>query len=65
VTSPPEKAYEEVGTLTFYNGTEPTTVDGFKTVVAKQVCQVGGDAVIATPNDKGQLTKGTIVHYHS
>jgi hypothetical protein len=63
VRSPPAKAYEEVGTLTFYNGTEPTTVEDFKRVVSKQVCEVGGDAVIATANAKGQLTTGTVIRY--
>jgi len=63
VTSPPTQAYEEVGILSFYNGTEPVTVDEFKKIVAKQVCDVGGDAVIAIANTKGQLTKGTIIHY--
>src|SRR5580765_3524512 len=63
VTSQPERGYEEIGTLTFYNGTEPTTVDALKRVIAKQVCTVGGDAVIAAPNEKGQLLIATVVHY--
>jgi len=63
VMTPPTKAYEEVGILSFYNGTEPTTPEGFKQVVAKQVCSVGGDAVIATSNSAGQLTKGTVIRY--
>jgi hypothetical protein len=65
VRSPPATAYEEVGTLTFYNGTEPTTAEDFKRVVSKQVCQVGGDAVIAIANAKGQLTTGTVIRYPS
>jgi hypothetical protein len=28
------------------------------------VCTVGGDAVIATPNEKGQLVVGTVIHYN-
>src|SRR5262245_7352445 len=63
LTSPPTKGYEEVGTLSFYNGEEPTTVEGFKKVVARQVCEVGGDAVIAISNSAGQLTKGTVIHF--
>src|SRR5262245_20537440 len=63
ITSPPTKGYEEVGILAFYNGTEATTVDDFKNGVAKQVCEVGGDAVIATANAKGQLTTGTVIRY--
>jgi len=62
-TTPPAKDSEEVGQLDFYNGTEPKTVDDCKTAVAKQVCQVGGDVVIAIANDKGQYTKGTVVRY--
>lgn len=64
VTSAPPQDFQEVGTLDFYNGDEPTSVDGFKKAVAKQVCQVGGDAVIAIANPKGQYTKGTVVHYN-
>jgi len=63
VTSPPSADFEEVGTLDFYNGEEPKTVDAFKGAIAKQVCQVGGDAVIAVANDKGQYTKGTVIRY--
>jgi hypothetical protein len=63
VTTPPAKDFEEVGQLDFYNGTEPKTVDDFKSSVAKQVCQVGGDVVIAIANDKGQYTRGTVVRY--
>jgi hypothetical protein len=63
LTAPPTRGYDEVGILTFYNGTEPTTADQFKTIVAKQVCDVGGDAVIAIANARGQLTKGTVIHY--
>jgi hypothetical protein len=62
-TTPPERPYEEVGTLDYYNGTEPRTVDDFKRAVATQVCQVGGDGVVAVANDKGQLTKGTVIRY--
>jgi hypothetical protein len=63
VTSPPSRTFQEIGTLDFYNGTEPTTLDAFKQAVAKQVCSVGGDAVIAVSNIKGQFTKGTIIGY--
>ena len=63
LTMPPTKGYEEVGTLSFYNGEEPTTPEGFKKVVAKQVCEVGGDAVIAISNSAGQLTKGTVIKF--
>jgi hypothetical protein len=62
-TSTPSKSFEEVGTLQHYNGAEPRTVEELRKAVAKQVCGVGGDAVIAIANDKGLYTKGTIIHY--
>lgn len=63
LTSLPARDYQAVGTLDFYNGTEPKTLEAFKTAVAKQVCNVGGDAVVAVADDKGQFTKGTIIAY--
>ena len=63
LTSEPQKNYEEVGTLEYYNGKEPKTVEAFKKAVAKQTCKAGGDAVIAIANDKGQYTKGSVIHY--
>jgi hypothetical protein len=63
VTSTPERNYEEIGTLDFYNGPEPKNVDDFKKAVAKQVCQAGGDAAIAIANDKGRYTKGSVIRY--
>jgi hypothetical protein len=62
-TSASSKSFEEVGTLQYYNGTEPKTLEAFRKAVAKQVCGVGGDAVIAIADDKGLYTKGTIIHY--
>jgi hypothetical protein len=52
-TSTPSKSFDEVGTLQHYNGAEPRTVEELRKAVAKQVCGVGGDAVIAIANDKG------------
>ena len=63
VTSPPSRDYQEVGTLEFYNGTEPKTLADFKDAVTKQVCGVGGDVVVAAADDKGQYTKGTVLAY--
>jgi hypothetical protein len=62
-TSTPSRSFEEVGTLQHYNGTEPSTVEELRKAVAKQVCGVGGDAVIAIADNKGHYTKGTIIHY--
>lgn len=60
-----EKGYEEIGILALYNGTPPKSVDKFKSAIAEQVCQVGGDAVIAAPDEKGVYSKGSIVKYVS
>lgn len=61
VTSTPSRDFQEIGTLEFYNGTEPKTLDAFKKAVASQVCEEGGDAVIAVADDHGQYTKGTVI----
>ena len=65
ITSLPSRTYQEIGTLDFYNGTEPKTLQAFKEAVAKQVCGAGGDAVIAiaNDNDKGLFTQGTVIAY--
>jgi hypothetical protein len=64
VTSvPAEKNYEELGTLEFYSGSEPKTLDAFKMAVKNQVCDAGGNAAIAIPDAKGQYTQGTIIKY--
>jgi len=63
LTAPPTGNYEEVGVLDYYNGKEPKTVDAFKKAVHEKACQAGGDAVIATANDKGQYTRGSVIHY--
>ena len=63
LTAPSGKDFEELGFLEYYNGGEPKTVDKFKEAVGKQVCGAGGDAVVATANEKGELTKGTVIRY--
>ena len=63
VLSQPAEGYEEIGTLEHYNGTPPKDTETFKKAVAEQVCQVGGDGVIATSNAKGELTKGSIIKF--
>ena len=63
LTSPPTGNYEETGVLEYYNGKEPKTVEDFKKAVHKQACKAGGDAVIAIANEKGQYTKGSVIHY--
>jgi hypothetical protein len=63
VTSTPSRTFQEIGTLEFYNGPEPKTLDDFKKAVAKQVCSAGGDAVVAEQDAKGLYTKGTVIKY--
>jgi len=63
LSSTPSRGFQELGTLDFYTGTEPKSLDAFKKSVAKQACEVGGDAVIAIADDKNQYTKGTVIAY--
>jgi hypothetical protein len=60
-TSQPQNSYEEIGELKHYNGPAPKNVDKFRSAVADQVCQGGGDAVIATANAKGEYTLGMVI----
>jgi hypothetical protein len=62
-TTPPTKDFEEVGTLLHYNGDVPQNLDKFKAAVAKQVCSLGGDGVIAISSVGKGYDKGTIFHY--
>jgi hypothetical protein len=63
MTSEPTNPYDEVGVLELYNGDAPKDADKFRKLIAKQVCEVGGDVVMPTIDDKGRYTKGTILHY--
>jgi hypothetical protein len=63
VSTYPERGVSELGTLEFYNGDEPKTLEAFKKAVRKQVCEVGGDAAIAIADDKNRYTKGTVLKY--
>ena len=63
VTSTPEKNYEELGTLEHYNGDVPKDTGKFKSAVHKQVCQAGGDAVIAISNENGRYAKGSVIKW--
>ena len=63
-TTEPTQAYEEVGTLTHYNGDVPKSLDDFKKAVSKQVCELGGDFVIVHGDGNGGYPDGTIVHFN-
>ncbi len=58
---PPEDAFEEVGTLAYYNGDVPKTPDEFRKAVSKRVCEVGGNAVIADAAVNGEMKNGTVI----
>jgi hypothetical protein len=62
-TSQPSDGYEEIGTLEHYNGDPPKDVEKMRKAVAEQVCELGGDAVIATTDAKGHYTKGQVIKY--
>jgi hypothetical protein len=63
VMSQPNEGYEEIGTLDYYNGDTPKDANKFKKAIAEQVCEVGGDAVVATTDDKGAITKGSVIRF--
>ncbi len=65
VTGSTTQGYEEIGIVALYNGDPPKSVDKFKSAVSDQVCEVGGDAVLAAPDEKGAYTKGSIVKFVS
>jgi hypothetical protein len=62
LTSEPTNAYEEVGELVHYNGDVAGNRDDLKKAIAKQVCGVGGDAVIAMSDGNG-YNKARVIHY--
>ncbi|HEY5922511.1 MAG TPA: hypothetical protein VIV11_12605 [Kofleriaceae bacterium] len=62
-TTTPTQGYSELGTLKHYNGEAPKDTEKFRKAVAEQVCDVGGDAVIVTTNEKGLYTTGSVVKY--
>jgi len=63
VTTPPDKNFEEVGTLAHYNGDVPKDLDGLRKAIEKQVCNLGGDAVIAISEEGKGYSKATIIHW--
>jgi hypothetical protein len=63
LTTPPTRSYEELGTLDHYSGDVPKNLDAFRTAVAKQVCQLGGDAAIGIANGSGSFAKGSVIRY--
>lgn len=61
--APPDKSFEEVGRLDHYNGDVPKTADALRKAIKDRVCQVGGDAVVADPDMKGEYRTATVIKY--
>jgi hypothetical protein len=63
VSTVPAQGYEEVATLTLKNGINgnvPRETDKFQHDVQSQVCQVGGDLVVAEVNGRGDIVRGIV-----
>ncbi len=59
----PGEGYKEVGTLTLKNGINgnvPRDSDTFSRDIGSQVCQVGGDLVVAELNGRGDIVRGVV-----
>jgi len=62
--APPDKPYEEVGILSHYNGDVPKTVDKLRAAIKDRVCEVGGDAVVADPDMKGEYKTAQVIKFN-
>jgi hypothetical protein len=61
--APPDKSFEEVGRLDHYNGDVPKTTDELRAAIKVRVCEVGGDAVVADKDIKGEYRTATVIKY--
>lgn len=61
--APPAESFEEVGRLDHYNGDVPKSVEALRKAIAARVCEVGGDAVIADPDMKGEYRTAQVIKY--
>ena len=59
----PDESFDEIGTLKYYNGDVPKSESDFKKAIATRVCEVGGHAVIATPDAKGEYQTASVIRY--
>lgn len=62
--APPDKPFEEIGRMDYYNGDVPKTTDALRKAIKDRVCEVGGDAVIADPDMKGEFRTATVIKYN-
>jgi hypothetical protein len=60
-TTKVDRPYQEVGILDSEVWAEDAA--SFKTTVQKQVCEVGGDAVVTEVNSNGRYVRGTILRF--
>ena len=60
LTTHGERAYEEVATLEG-DGQPAVTAVEFQKRVRKQVCELGGDAVVAEVDNQGAYLRGTVL----
>jgi hypothetical protein len=66
VTVPSDRPQEQIGILDAeLVPYAATTAAEFKDAVRNQVCQVGGDEVLAEVNGRGRYVRGTIVRWKS
>lgn len=61
--APPDKPFEEIGRLDYYNGDVPKTTDALRKAIKDRVCEVGGDAVVADADAKGEYRTATVIQY--
>lgn len=61
--APGDRPYEEIGKLDHYNGSVPKSVDALRDAIKERVCQVGGDAVVADPDTKGEYKSVQVLKY--
>jgi len=60
-SAPDNVSYEDIGRFDHYNGSVPKSVDDLRKAIASRVCTVGGDAVIATPDAKGEYRTAQVI----
>lgn len=63
LTTYPNQKFEEIGIIDIEANIRDTA--SFKEFIQEKVCQVGGDAVIASINGYGMYIKGTVIKYIS
>jgi hypothetical protein len=56
----PQQGYNELGVLDYDSGDVATKIDEFKTKIHAQVCQAGGDLVVAEINGFGSYVRGIV-----